>query len=164
MAYLPLPLLLPNTSPPPHPRLFVRFFLMVSQSPLLRFITWPDYKGKWNQLQYIINRRAPLGFICSICNNMIYSNCFHAWLKTHTDSWKRYMNAMEVQRLSVRLDRKRGGKRRRKRESRVCMVLEILEITCIVMSFINRQRKTTWGKTTLLKPTLPLWFVGYNFQ
>lgn len=72
--------------PPAPPPCEILFFLMVSQSPLLRFITWPDYKGKWNQLQYIINRGAPLGFICSICNNMIYSNCFHAWLKTHTDN------------------------------------------------------------------------------
>ncbi len=75
-----------SSVPPPAPPLCAIFFLMVSQSPLLRFITWPDYKGKWNQLQYIINRRAPLRFICSICNNMIYSNCFHAWLKTHTDN------------------------------------------------------------------------------
>lgn len=40
--------------------------------------------------QYIINREAPLGFICSICDNMVYSNCFHAWLNTCTDKKRVY--------------------------------------------------------------------------
>jgi len=47
--------------------------------------------------QYIINREALLGFICNICNNMVYSNCFHAWLNTHTDKRRVYECGGSVQ-------------------------------------------------------------------
>lgn len=66
--------------------------------------------------QYIINTETLLGFICSICNNMVYSKCFHGWLKTHTDRLgkKRFMSVMEVLKVRVRMRLVTGQKERRK--------------------------------------------------
>lgn len=96
---------------------------MLSQSPLLRFITWPNYKGKLNQLQHIINGVGPLELFCSICHNMIYSNCFHAWSKTHTDNsrgiwiWWGLQRIMEGMRQE---ERKEHEKKNRGRQEFWC--------------------------------------------
>lgn len=104
--------------------------LIVSEPSLLRFITWPNYKGKWNQLQCITNRGEPLGLFCSIWRNMINSNYFHAWLKTHEDNkgglwmWSRCRGKGRVWNWwldRIQIDRKHKSRKGKKRE-RVVLV------------------------------------------